>query len=147
MHIKSFISNLMFFAAFNLYLVAAHEFGSCSRYGPLLWPRVTDVPGVLLRQGLPSVWGWHWGESSLSMVSNISFDQNITLEGFVVLNDSAFAFGLIAGETQTTEDSSLNQSLPTKCDPELSFDAVTELRGETIIFKDRCENSHGSLLW
>ncbi|XP_037630474.1 collagenase 3 [Sebastes umbrosus] len=26
---------------------------------------------------------------------------------------------------------------PNKCDPELSFDAVTELRGETIIFKDR----------
>uniref|UniRef100_A0A9J7ZZW0 Collagenase 3 n=1 Tax=Cyprinus carpio carpio TaxID=630221 RepID=A0A9J7ZZW0_CYPCA len=26
---------------------------------------------------------------------------------------------------------------PTKCDPELSFDAITELRGETIIFKDR----------
>lgn len=26
---------------------------------------------------------------------------------------------------------------PSKCDPELSFDAVTELRGETIVFKDR----------
>lgn len=26
---------------------------------------------------------------------------------------------------------------PKKCDPELTFDAVTELRGETIIFKDR----------
>ncbi|XP_037321873.2 collagenase 3 [Pungitius pungitius] len=26
---------------------------------------------------------------------------------------------------------------PTNCDPELSFDAVTELRGETLIFKDR----------
>lgn len=25
---------------------------------------------------------------------------------------------------------------PTKCDPMLSFDAVTELRGETIVFKD-----------
>lgn len=27
---------------------------------------------------------------------------------------------------------------PNKCDPTLTFDAVTELRGETIIFKDRC---------
>lgn len=27
---------------------------------------------------------------------------------------------------------------PNKCDPKLTFDAVTELRGETIIFKDRC---------
>jgi len=26
---------------------------------------------------------------------------------------------------------------PNKCDPMLSLDAVTELRGETIIFKDR----------
>lgn len=26
---------------------------------------------------------------------------------------------------------------PNKCDPKLTFDAVTELRGETIIFKDR----------
>lgn len=26
---------------------------------------------------------------------------------------------------------------PNKCDPMLNFDAVTELRGETIIFKDR----------
>lgn len=26
---------------------------------------------------------------------------------------------------------------PKKCDPMLSFDAVTELRGETILFKDR----------
>uniref|UniRef100_A0AAQ4R098 Collagenase 3 n=1 Tax=Gasterosteus aculeatus aculeatus TaxID=481459 RepID=A0AAQ4R098_GASAC len=26
---------------------------------------------------------------------------------------------------------------PTRCDPELSFDAVTELRGETLVFKDR----------
>lgn len=28
---------------------------------------------------------------------------------------------------------------PNKCDPALTFDAVTELRGETIIFKDRCD--------
>lgn len=28
---------------------------------------------------------------------------------------------------------------PNKCDPMLTFDAVTELRGETIIFKDRCD--------
>lgn len=28
---------------------------------------------------------------------------------------------------------------PNKCDPTLTFDAVTELRGETIIFKDRCD--------
>jgi hypothetical protein len=26
---------------------------------------------------------------------------------------------------------------PKKCDPMLSFDAITELRGETILFKDR----------
>lgn len=33
---------------------------------------------------------------------------------------------------------------PTKCDPELSFDAVTELRGETIVFKDRYTKIHKS---
>lgn len=27
---------------------------------------------------------------------------------------------------------------PKKCDPELSIDAVTELRGEMLVFKDRC---------
>lgn len=31
---------------------------------------------------------------------------------------------------------------PNKCDPELSFDAVTELRGETIVFKGRCVASY-----
>lgn len=31
---------------------------------------------------------------------------------------------------------------PNKCDPMLSFDAVTELRGETIIFKDRYSENH-----
>lgn len=30
---------------------------------------------------------------------------------------------------------------PEKCDPMLTFDAVTELRGETIIFKDRCSKN------
>lgn len=32
---------------------------------------------------------------------------------------------------------------PNKCDPMLSFDAVTELRGETIIFKDRYSRGYG----
>lgn len=31
---------------------------------------------------------------------------------------------------------------PNKCDPSLTFDAVTELRGETIIFKDRYNKNH-----
>lgn len=26
---------------------------------------------------------------------------------------------------------------PEKCDPELSLDAITELRGEMLVFKDR----------
>lgn len=32
---------------------------------------------------------------------------------------------------------------PERCDPQLTFDAVTELRGETIIFKDRCRSCAG----
>lgn len=32
---------------------------------------------------------------------------------------------------------------PERCDPQLTFDAVTELRGETIIFKDRCRDCAG----
>lgn len=38
---------------------------------------------------------------------------------------------------------------PTKCDPMLTFDAVTELRGETIIFKDRCSKNqyYTSMTW
>lgn len=46
--------------------------------------------------------------------------------------------GWFAGPNPDHEKVKPRPEAPDKCDPELSIDAVTELRGETLIFKDRC---------
>lgn len=64
---KRFISNLMFFAAFNLYLVAAHEFGHAlgmahsSDPGSLMYPVYSYDRGYPLSEddieGIQSLYG------------------------------------------------------------------------------------------
>lgn len=38
-----------------------------------------------------------------------------------------------------TEPAPPRSEIPDKCDPNLTFDAITTLRGETLFFKDRSE--------
>lgn len=43
----------------------------------------------------------------------------------------------IAGPNPNSKKIKPKPKAPEKCDPKLSFDAVTGLRGETMVFKDR----------
>lgn len=45
--------------------------------------------------------------------------------------------GAIAGPNPNPKKVKPKPEAPKKCDPMLSFDAVTGLRGETMVFKDR----------
>ncbi|KTF79983.1 hypothetical protein cypCar_00020277 [Cyprinus carpio] len=93
--------------AFNLFLVAAHEFGHA------LGMAHSSDPGSL-------------------MYPVYSYGK-----GYPLSEDDIKGIQSLYGENPDHGRVKPKPDAPTKCDPELSFDAITELRGETIIFKDR----------
>ncbi|XP_033970729.1 collagenase 3 [Trematomus bernacchii] len=94
-------------SAYNLFIVAAHELGHA-----LGMSHSTD-PGAL-------------------MYPNYSYS-----EGFPLSEDDIEGIQALYGPNPNQRKVKPKPDAPNKCDPMLSFDAVTELRGETIIFKDR----------
>ncbi|TRY87581.1 hypothetical protein DNTS_005974 [Danionella cerebrum] len=92
---------------FNLFFVAAHEFGHALGMAHSSDPGSLMYPVYSYAQGFP-----------------LSVDD---IEGIQSLY----------GKNPDHEKFKPKPVAPDKCDPELSFDAITELRGETIIFKDR----------
>ncbi|XP_016123531.1 collagenase 3-like [Sinocyclocheilus grahami] len=95
------------FHTFNLFLVAAHEFGHA------LGMAHSSDPGSL-------------------MYPVYSYDK-----GYPLSEDDIKGIQSLYGENPDHRKIKPKPDAPSKCDPELSFDAITELRGETIIFKDR----------
>uniref|UniRef100_A0A8C2EAW2 Collagenase 3 n=1 Tax=Cyprinus carpio TaxID=7962 RepID=A0A8C2EAW2_CYPCA len=95
------------FHTFNLFLVAAHEFGHA------LGMAHSSDPGSL-------------------MYPVYSYGK-----GYPLSEDDIKGIQSLYGENPDHGRVKPKPDAPTKCDPELSFDAITELRGETIIFKDR----------
>uniref|UniRef100_A0A8C2EAU6 Collagenase 3 n=1 Tax=Cyprinus carpio TaxID=7962 RepID=A0A8C2EAU6_CYPCA len=93
--------------SFNLFLVAAHEFGHA------LGMAHSSDPGSL-------------------MYPVYSYGK-----GYPLSEDDIKGIQSLYGENPDHGRVKPKPDAPTKCDPELSFDAITELRGETIIFKDR----------
>ncbi|XP_001345507.1 collagenase 3 [Danio rerio] len=93
--------------AFNLFLVAAHEFGHA------LGMAHSSDPGSLM------------------------YPVYSYAKGFPLSEDDIEGIQSLYGENPDHEKFKPKPIAPEKCDPELSFDAITELRGETIIFKDR----------
>lgn len=137
------------------------------RFVPFLRCRSADVPRLLICQRLPTVWRWHWRHSSslwweiqITSLDNIWFScawwtllMHYSLHGHTVSmwqfcrSFTSFFCGNMAkslkvryaptGPNPNPRKVKPKPDAPNKCDPMLSFDAVTELRGETIIFKDR----------
>ncbi|XP_036600315.1 neutrophil collagenase-like [Trichosurus vulpecula] len=93
---------------YNLFLVAAHEFGHS-----LGLSHSTD-PGAL-------------------MFPSYSFSEPST---YVLPQDDINGIQFIYGQSDNPVKPT-GPTTPGTCDPQLTFDAITTLRGETIIFKDK----------
>ncbi|KAG7278506.1 hypothetical protein CRUP_004115, partial [Coryphaenoides rupestris] len=91
---------------YNLFLVAAHEFGHAL------------------------------GLSHSSNVGALMFSAYTYTQGFPLTEDDIEGIQELYGPNPNRKVKP-KPDAPKKCDPMLSFDAVTELRGETILFKDR----------
>uniref|UniRef100_A0A8C8DF16 Collagenase 3 n=1 Tax=Oncorhynchus tshawytscha TaxID=74940 RepID=A0A8C8DF16_ONCTS len=95
--------------AYNLFLVATHEFGHA------LGLSHSSDPGALMYPIYSYSQGYPLSEDDITGIQALYGQSPISPTGCARPKPDA----------------------PNKCDPMLSFDAVTELRGETIIFKDR----------
>uniref|UniRef100_A0A8C9TC86 Collagenase 3 n=1 Tax=Scleropages formosus TaxID=113540 RepID=A0A8C9TC86_SCLFO len=94
---------------YNLFLVAAHEFGHALGLSHSTDPGALMHPMYSYNQGYP--------------LSELDVHEIQALYG--------------EGPNPTIQHVKPKPRAPEKCDPMLSIDAVTELRGERIIFKDR----------
>ncbi|MBN3300150.1 MMP13 Collagenase, partial [Amia calva] len=94
-------------SGYNLFIVATHEFGHA------LGLAHSNDPGAL-------------------MYPVYSYS-----EGFPLSEDDMNGIQALYGPNPNHRKVKPKPDAPDKCDPMLTFDAVTELRGETIIFKDR----------
>uniref|UniRef100_A0A3P9KJL4 Collagenase 3 n=1 Tax=Oryzias latipes TaxID=8090 RepID=A0A3P9KJL4_ORYLA len=94
-------------SAYNLFIVAAHELGHA------LGMSHSSDPGAL-------------------MYAAYSYS-----EGFPLAEDDIDGIQDLYGPNPNGKKVKPKPDAPKRCDPELSLDAVTELRGETYIFKDR----------
>ncbi|KAJ0021851.1 hypothetical protein NQD34_009341 [Periophthalmus magnuspinnatus] len=94
-------------STYNLFIVAAHELGHA------LGMSHSSDPGALMYPV------YSYGE------------------GFPLAEDDIEGIQELYGPNPNHRKVKPKPDAPQKCDPMLSFDAVTELRGETIIFKDR----------
>nr|XP_004052082.2 neutrophil collagenase [Gorilla gorilla gorilla] len=95
-------------ASYNLFLVAAHEFGHSLGLAHSSDPGALMYPNYAFRE-----------------TSNYSLPQD-DIDGIQAI------YGLSSNPIQPT-----GPSTPKPCDPSLTFDAITTLRGEILFFKDR----------
>ncbi|XP_047450312.1 collagenase 3 [Mugil cephalus] len=94
-------------SAYNLFIVAAHELGHA------LGMSHSTEPGALM------------------------FPIYSYAKGYPLSEDDIEGIQALYGPNPNGRKVKPKPDAPNKCDPTLTFDAVTELRGETIIFKDR----------
>ncbi|KAM7399602.1 hypothetical protein PAMP_018866 [Pampus punctatissimus] len=92
---------------YNLYIVAAHELGHAL------------------------------GMSHSSEAGALMYPIYAYSTGYPLSEDDIAGIQALYGPNPNHKKVKPKPNPPNKCDPMLSFDAVTELRGETIIFKDR----------
>ncbi|KAA8593853.1 hypothetical protein FQN60_004687 [Etheostoma spectabile] len=94
-------------SAYNLFIVAAHELGHALGMS-------------------------HSADAGALMYPIYSYTT-----GYPLAEDDIEGIQALYGPNPNPRKVKPKPDAPNKCDPMLSFDAVTELRGETIIFKDR----------
>ncbi|CAJ1065833.1 collagenase 3 [Xyrichtys novacula] len=94
-------------SAYNLFIVASHELGHAL------------------------------GMSHSSDAGALMYPVYSYATGYPLAEDDIDGIQALYGPNPNPKKVKPKPDAPNKCDPMLTFDAVTELRGETIIFKDR----------
>lgn len=132
--------------------MATHEFGHAlglshsADPGALMYPVYSYAEGYPLSEddinGIQALYGecslqFHTGlaQSKVAYMSNIIHTIPFIME-LSLWKVSIMSLNHI-GPNPNPRKRKPKPDAPNKCDPMLGFDAVTELRGETIIFKDR----------
>lgn len=126
-----------FLVAYNLFIVAAHELGHAlgmshsTDAGALMYPVYSYAKGYPLAEddieGIQALYG-----KKICKHARMQTIKKNT-KPFIV----NIMFATPSGPNPDHRKVKPKPDAPDKCDPMLTFDAVTELRGETIIFKDR----------
>lgn len=107
--------------------------GTRPGHGSLLRSWCPHVRLLLIQYRVPALWRWHQRHSR-TLRWEIAAFLSLWINSFVT---SAMTAGSIAGPNPNPKKFKPKPVAPKQCDPELSFDAVTELRGEIMLFKDR----------
>lgn len=113
--------------------------------GSLMYPVYAYTPGFPLSEddikGIQELYG-KYGRLVATIhlfrrIYNILYNILLSFDA----NPFSYDSGLFSGTNPDGGKIKPKPEAPEKCDPELSIDAVTELRGEMLVFKDRCISS------